>query len=192
MKTVILDGSSQDSPLAIINQQVKMIMDGNGRDGWLNNYQLYNEKIATCTGCFGCWLKTPGECVINDMGREIAEKVIQSDLVVFLTPITFGGYSYHLKKMLDRFIPTILPFFALIDGETHHEPRYEKYPSILAIGYLKEKDSKSEDIFKKLVERNAINFYSPHNRAEIVTGDVDSLDIKISDFLVDVEGAMYE
>jgi Multimeric flavodoxin WrbA len=183
LKTVILDGSSHDSPLATVNQEIASIIDDRG---WLvEQYHLYNENIATCTGCFGCWLKTPGECVVNDKGREIAKKVIQSDLVVILTPITFGGYSYHVKKMLDRFIPNILPFFTQVDGEIHHQPRYEKNPSLLAIGYLKENNTESGDIFKKLVERNAINFYSPIHRAEILKDA--KLDFDISSFLKDVE-----
>ena len=25
-----------------------------------------NGKIKNCIGCFGCWIKTPGRCVINN------------------------------------------------------------------------------------------------------------------------------
>ena len=25
-----------------------------------------NESIHPCIGCFGCWLKTPGVCIIKD------------------------------------------------------------------------------------------------------------------------------
>ncbi len=28
-------------------------------------------KIANCVGCFGCWTKTPGRCVIRDDGTKV-------------------------------------------------------------------------------------------------------------------------
>lgn len=177
MKTVILDGSrSLESPLAIINSKVEAELN---KRGWeIDNIQLCEEKIATCIGCFGCWLKTPGECVINDKAREIAKKIIQSDLIILLNPITFGGYSFELKKIMDRIIPLILPFFAKIDGEIHHQPRYEKYPNIIAIGYQSQEDARSEETFKKLIERNVINFHSHNYSVGTLTGDIESLGLK--------------
>ena len=85
-------------------------------------------EIRPCIGCFGCWVQTPGECLIDDAARQIAPAIIGSDLVIYLTPVTFGGYSSELKKALDRCICLILPFFTKIDGEMHHKPRYDRYP----------------------------------------------------------------
>lgn len=187
MKAVILDGSQNiKSPTRTINNMLTVQLE---KKGWhVEEYQLCQEEIATCTGCFGCWLKTPGKCTINDKGQEIAKEVIQSDIVILLTPITFGGYSYHLKKMVDRFIPNILPFFAIVNGEIHHEPRYDKNPNILAIGYLTQEHKESEKTFKKLIKRNSINFHSCLYNTEIVVDDVKSLDInKITNFLEKVE-----
>jgi hypothetical protein len=50
-------------------------------------------KLAHCLGCFGCWLKTPGMCVEDDAGRQVARAIVQSDTTVLYTPATFGGYS---------------------------------------------------------------------------------------------------
>ena len=122
---------------------------------------LRNEKIASCLGCFGCWLKTPGECVIKDAGKDLPRKVIQRDIVFLLTSITFGMYSSELKKALDRFpCPVLLPFFKKINGEIHHAPRYDKYPSLVAIGVLSNLDEESENTFTTLVERNGINLHT--------------------------------
>ncbi len=179
MKALILDGSAEDdTQLSTINSRLVLKLENRGWD--VESIPLREEKIATCIGCFGCWLKTPGECILNDNGREIAEKVIQSDLLVFLTPITFGGYSYQLKKMVDRLIPNILPFFTKVDGEIHHQPRYEKYPDILAIGYLPQADAVSEEIFNKLIKRNAINFMCNQNKVTTFIGDVNSSNIDLT------------
>ena len=31
--------------------------------------------INRCIGCFGCWIKTPGECVIKDDYNKMSEKI---------------------------------------------------------------------------------------------------------------------
>lgn len=128
----------------------------------IQSYNLCDIEIGGCIGCFGCWLRTPGICVINDSARDLGRELIQSELALFLTPITFGGYSYHLKKVLDRMIPLISPLFQKINGEVHHQKRYDIYPSIIGIGFLPDQDKESESIFHTLVKSNAVNFHSPY------------------------------
>jgi multimeric flavodoxin WrbA len=55
-----------------------------------------------CVGCFNCWFVTPGECVFNDYGRELAKRICQSDLLIIFSPVTFGSYSSYAKKIIDR------------------------------------------------------------------------------------------
>lgn len=106
-------------------------------------------------------MKTPGICLFADDGREVARKAIQSHLLVLLTPVTFGGYSSQLKKALDRMISLVSPFFQKIGGETHHQPRYRRYPRLLGVGTLPAPDAESEATFASLVARNAINLHAP-------------------------------
>ena len=147
--------------------------------GWqVDSLHLSEMDIAPCLGCFGCWIKTPGTCVINDSGRIIPEKIVQSDLMIFLTPITFGGYSPELKKALDRAIPMLLPFFKKVHRETHHVMRYEKYPKLVAIGALPKPDQECEALFKQLLTRNAINYSSPKKAAGILYADLSENEIK--------------
>jgi len=131
-------------------------------------YCLREIDISPCLGCFGCWVKTPGVCVIDDTARGIAERVIGSNLLVYLTPITFGGYSSQLKKALDRTIPLILPLFKRIRGEVHHVPRYNRFPALVAFGVLPWVEPDSEDLFEALVHRNAINMHTPLADAQIL------------------------
>ncbi len=122
---------------------------------------LRDIDIEGCMGCYRCWIKTPGECVRDDAGREAARRLVQSDVTVFLTPVTFGGYSSQLKKALDRMIPDISPYFMRIEGETHHRPRYDRYPKLFGLGVLAEPDDEAEEIFAHLVGRNVLNMHAP-------------------------------
>ncbi len=134
----------------------------------LQSYCLQNIKMGTCVGCFGCWLKTPGICLEPDIGLEIAQAVVQSDTTLLITPVTFGGYSSEIKKIQDRWLPLILPYFGLFHGETHHLPRYSRYPRLVGIGIQRQPNPEEAHLFKTLVGRNAINFHAPSYAAEVV------------------------
>lgn len=134
----------------------------------LQSYVLQDIKMGTCVGCFGCWLKTPGVCLEPDIGLEIAQAVVQSDTTLLLTPVTFGGYSSEIKKIQDRWLPLILPYFGLFHGETHHLPRYSRYPRLVGIGIQRQPNPEEAHLFKTLVGRNAINFHAPTHAAEVV------------------------
>jgi len=134
---------------------------------------LRTMAIAPCVGCFRCWIETPGRCVLEDDGREVARRVVGSDLVVLLTPIRFGGYSSELKKALDRLIPIISPFFRRIRGEVHHRRRYSRYPELVGVGVRAQERPlpDEEDLFEALVLRNAINLRAPRQAACVVDRD---------------------
>lgn len=167
VKSVILNGSAKDDN--ILDNVHNVIVDELTRIGSeIKPFILHDMKIAHCLGCSGCWVKTPGICVIKDAGHDVAREFIQSDLVVFLTRVTFGGYSSELKKALDRIISLISPFFVKINGETHHKLRYERYPRLIGIGVLPQADEESEQIFTTLVKRNAINFHPPAHAEKVI------------------------
>jgi hypothetical protein len=140
--------------------------------GWdVTSWTLREEKIGYCLGCFECWTKTPGLCRIDDAGREIARSVIQSETAIYLTPVTFGGYSSELKRAVDRIICLISPFFGRIDGEVHHRARYDRYPALTGIGVLPAPDPAQEQIFRTLIGRNAINLHAPAHGSAVVYRD---------------------
>jgi multimeric flavodoxin WrbA len=172
MKALILDGtkSSNDESTKIFNL---MLEELNKLNWEVISIALEDINIGYCTGCFGCWVQTPGECVIKDYEENVVKDMVHSDLIIYLTPIVFGGYSSILKKALDRQIGRVLPYFVKINGEVHHSKRYEKQQSLLSIGLLDKHDSEKEEIFKTLVARNAINMWAPFQRAIISLKDED-------------------
>ncbi len=142
-------------------------------------------RVAPCTGCFGCWTRTPGQCVIDDDARAVAAKVVGSDLYVVVTPVSFGSVGSLAKSVSDRLICLVLPHFKMIDGEVHHQPRYDRYPRYVALGTLPAPDPAQEALFRTLAERNAINLHNPASAAGVVAGEQDAAAI-IERLLTDV------
>jgi multimeric flavodoxin WrbA len=63
---------------------------------------LDNVEIKPCVSCGGCTYKTYGKCTVRDDGDWIYPKVIRSDVLIFVTPITFGSYSFKVKRVYDK------------------------------------------------------------------------------------------
>ncbi|HUN61449.1 MAG TPA: NAD(P)H-dependent oxidoreductase [Candidatus Sulfotelmatobacter sp.] len=169
---VILDGcGSSDEKLFPILDLLSDVFCAQGAA--IQVFTLRETKLAHCLGCFDCWLKTPGVCVEADAGRDIAKAIIRSDATVLFTPVTFGGYSPELKKMMDRFIQLIPPLFHLDHGEVHHPPRYPRRPRLLMVGVQQHANAAEAHIFKTLAGRNAINFHPPSYAVEVVLASDD-------------------
>ncbi|MFZ1769982.1 MAG: NAD(P)H-dependent oxidoreductase [Caldilinea sp.] len=171
-KVLILDGALEGDRAtpAIAVHAHQTLIDA----GWtVETIALRAQKIAYCLGCFECWVKTPGLCRIDDDGRTVTAAMLASDLVIYLTPLTYGGYSSQLKKALDRSICLISPFFMRIDGEVHHKPRYDRYPAILGLGVCAVQNAAHAELFARLVARNAINLHAPAQGAVVVNRNDD-------------------
>jgi len=82
--------------------------------------------VKPCVGCFGCWVKTPGACVIPDRGREFLRLLARADRFTIVSRCFYGGFSPDVKAVVDRFIGYVLPWFRIIGDEMHHVPRYEQ------------------------------------------------------------------
>lgn len=81
-------------------------------------------KMARCRGCFGCWLKTPGECVLRDGSERIGPALMSGDRVYILSRSCYGGFFVETKRALDRCIAGVLPFFICVGGLMHYVPRF--------------------------------------------------------------------
>lgn len=113
-------------------------------------------KIAHCVGCFGCWTRTPGRCVIRDDATRIYPLIARSDRLLYVSRVRYGGYDTVMKRMLERAIPIQQAFIRLYKGETHHLQRAvaPKHATIVAYGAV---DDRERDLFERLVARNALN-----------------------------------
>jgi multimeric flavodoxin WrbA len=167
MNILILDGSRQPvAALESVKAELRARMEGKGHE--LEEIILRNKSMNRCIGCFSCWVKRPGLCVFEDDGQKVAGCLANAQLVVILTPITFGGYSSLLKNALDRQLPVLLPFFGKVEGEVHHALRYESYPTMLVVGSIENQDKLHENVFARLAKRNSVNGHAPQSNSLVV------------------------
>jgi len=171
MRVLILNGGPGNDGGGPCREIRDAIVNESGVRGWSAEvFDLDGLDIKPCRGCFACWLKHPGTCAIRDGQEPILRSQAAADVVVWLTPIVFGGYSAALKKALDRSIPNALPFFVKRHGEIHHPMRYAKRQAFLAFGTLPSPDPEAERIFRDLVHRNAINLAATATESLVVAG----------------------
>lgn len=147
MRLIIHDLSIEQSEITGLEQlseEENIIVNGNGK----NHY---------CIGCFGCWLKTPGKCVIKDEYQEMGEKISKVDELLIISKATFGSYSSVVKNVLDRSISYVSPYFVIREGEMHHKERYYKNLKISAVFYGEDMTEKEKETSVNLVVANAVN-----------------------------------
>ena len=128
------------------------------KDFQIEHREIGRDELAFCKGCFGCWIKQPGECTIKDSMAEINNRYINSDVVVYLSPVIFGQFSANLKSAIDRWLPNILPFFMTRpDGSTMHPPRYLTYPKQIIIGYGEAVSKEDAQLFVDITKKHRRN-----------------------------------
>ena len=122
-----------------------------------------------CIGCFGCWLKTPGTCVIKDGFEDMGRRLSQVSEFILISKATFGSYSSPVKNVLDRSISYVLPFFEIRNGEMHHGERYHNDLKISALFYgeLTEDEKRTAE---SLVKANAVNLNAALGMVHFVEG----------------------
>lgn len=136
-----------------------------------NNDILFsaNPIVKPCTGCFGCWIKTPGRCVIGDRCSDIPSYIAKCDEMILISPVLFGGYSENIKAVIDRSIPYILPYFRIVGGEMHHKMRYT-HSFKLKVLFYGECDDEERQIAESLVHANAVNFGAKSSEVRFFDG----------------------
>lgn len=151
MKLIIHDLPRQDYPRLASGKEAELrLVTDNG-------------TIRKCIGCFGCWVRTPGVCMLKDDYQHMGEWAAASDEMIIISRCTYGSYSPFVKNVLDRSISYMLPYFATINGETHHQRRYENSFKLTVRFYGEDLTPAEQETARALVLANAVNFYSTGN-----------------------------
>lgn len=145
-----------------------------GQGHTVTRLNLREMDLRGCNGCFGCWVKTPGECVQRDDGPRLRQTIIQSDFHLLASPLRMGFPSALLKTALDKSIPLIHPYFVVDHGEAHHRPRYAHYPRL---GLLLQPEAGTDNrdllIVADIFSRAALNMKSKLEFAALLRQPVD-------------------
>lgn len=120
--------------------------------------------LNPCLGCFGCWIKTPGHCVVRgDEGASFVEAMYRADLVIVGCETPYGCFSLPIKAALDRAIPLLLPYFRMYRGEMHHLPRYDALPRMLSVAFGEASEAE-DSTYLELMRSFCDNIASPRQR----------------------------
>jgi multimeric flavodoxin WrbA len=161
MKITILNAepTADPTPLNTLINEVCAILTNQHHQ--VNLISLRELNMHACTGCFGCWVKKPGECISNDDTQDICRSTIQSDFVLWAAPLAMGFPNALLKLSLDKSIPLLHPYFEVLEGEAHHRKRYDHYPRVgLLISPEEDTDHRDLEIIQNIFSRTAINMRS--------------------------------
>ena len=124
-------------------------------------------RIANCVGCFGCWTKTPGRCVIRDDAARVYPLIARSEQVLYVSRVKYGSYAPVMKTMLERAIPVQQAFLRIHNGETHHVQRAVVPKDAVILAYGADR-AEERALFTRLVERNAHNMSFRSHRVRFV------------------------
>jgi multimeric flavodoxin WrbA len=128
-------------------------------------------KINPCICCFGCWIKTPGQCVIKDGYENMGVLLSKCNQMIIISECFYGSYSPFIKNVLDRTVcPYQLPYFKTIKGKTRHPKRYKnKYAlTVFFYGKITEKEKETAQNVVSAYSEN-VNIYF-HDTFEEIKG----------------------
>jgi len=133
MKIVVFNGSPR-AEKSNTHVMVEAFLEGAKKAGAeVENIFLAKKNIGPCLGCFTCWTKTPGVCVIKDDMADLLPK-FDADIIVLATPLYVYNVTGIMKNFLDRMIPVADPHFEKEeDGESRHIKQPGNTPKLAVI-----------------------------------------------------------
>jgi len=123
MKILVVNGSPRGEE-SVTMYLTRAFLEG---AGW-NEAEIIDiskANVKGCTGCFSCWEKTPGKCVIEDDMKQFIPKLVEADVVITSFPLYSCFYPGQLKCFADRMLPIALPFMDKNAASGGHPLRYD-------------------------------------------------------------------
>ena len=101
MKITVITGSARKNGTS--NYMADEFISGAEESGHeVYRFDSARADVKHCLGCNACGMGTK-PCIHKDDFVELREHLLNSDVVVFVTPMYYFGMSSTLKKVIDRF-----------------------------------------------------------------------------------------
>lgn len=114
--------------------------------------------IRNCIGCFGCWIKTPGQCIIRDAYGDMGRLLSHCNELLIVSRCIYGSYSPFVKSVLDRSISYLHPDFVRRNGEMHHRRRYRNRFLMKVTFYGGNINDAERETAAALIKASTLNF----------------------------------
>jgi NAD(P)H-dependent FMN reductase len=101
MKITVITGSphKEGTSALLADEFIKGAIEA-GHDVFRFNAAF--ETVSPCTGCDTCGMGN-AECVLKDSMIGLYPHLLAADLIVFITPLYYFGFSAQIKTVIDRF-----------------------------------------------------------------------------------------
>lgn len=143
MKAIILFGSPRKEGNTIL--PVRAFAETLKKRGCdVRTIYLNDLNIRPCQGCLAC--VPEGICKINDDMKDIRKYIIESDLIVYASPVYWFAPSSQLKVVIDRSMPFL---------DTEYNSRIKGKKAVTIMTCASEDDdafSASRDMFGKIFQ----------------------------------------
>ena len=120
-------------------------------------------NMKPCMGCFNCWVGKEKQCIIKDGYEDIGDKMSQCDEIIVLSEGIYGEFSPFIKRVFDRSIGYVKPFFSIKKGKMHHKRRFQNIMSVSAFIYGENLTFDEKETMKEMLSANADNYESTIN-----------------------------
>ena len=95
---------------------------------------LNNIDYSPCNGCCEC-LKNESQCHFKDDMSLISRWSNDCQLIIYITRVKYGCFDIPFKKMLERLVVNIEPFYTMLEGQSCHLCISQLKKKLLVIGY---------------------------------------------------------
>lgn len=121
MNILILNGSPKEkSDTMHLTRHFLQGLNENGEHD-ITIIDVIKKQIKPCIGCFQCWQRGDGNCVLQDDQNEILAAYRAADVIIWSFPLYCYGMPSHLKAVLDRTIPLVQMRMVAAGDAVRHE-----------------------------------------------------------------------
>lgn len=121
-----------------------------GMDKELAFISASSSHVKPCYGCNGCLDITYGKCVFRDDMDDILPILIKGDILLYTSPLVWGGFSYDIKKILDK-TALIGDRFYSVRNKEMVKGTIAKMNKIVGIGVSQGPQLKGQTVFENLM-----------------------------------------